>query len=91
VFDEVPARRRRTLLQAAQRVAEHGWLKQRPVQVPTRDVELDQLNKLRDDAPISTRNADAQQQRDTSAQVPSLLKVTREKTWLKVDSIAAYR
>jgi len=91
VLEEVPARRRRTILQAAQRVAEHGWLKQRPVRGKTGDSDLADLIRLRDGASPSRQSAASRHPRDASDQVPSLLKVARERAWLKVDSKASYR
>lgn len=91
VLDEIPARPRRTILRAAQRIAEHGWLRRRPVQGTTVDAELDRLNRLRDAAPPSTRSAHTRHTLKTADQMPSLLKVARERAWLKVDSKAAYR
>ncbi len=91
VLDEIPARRRRTVLRAARRVAEHGWLRRRPIRSTTGDAEVDRLNRLRDAAPPSTRNANARRGPKPSDQEPSLLKVARERAWLKVDSKPAYR
>lgn len=91
VLEEVPARRRRTILQAAQRVAKHGWLKQRPVRGTTNDSDLARLIRLRDSASPSRQGAASLHPGNAPDRVPSLLKIARERAWLKVDSKASYR
>ena len=57
VLGELPSSRRRTVLRAAERIAQFGWLKKRPVSGDTIDVDLASLNELRvSTSPAAVRN-----------------------------------
>lgn len=91
VIDDLPAPRRRTVLRAAEQVAQFGWLTSRPVSSNKADVELAALISKRAPASSETkREADSQVQPDRVAP-SSLLNVARSGQWLKVDSQPVYR
>lgn len=92
VLGEIPSSRRRTVLRAAERIAQFGWLKNRAVSGDTTDVDLAHLNELRvSTSPAAVRNRvpDGCPRRTTP--LPSLLSVARRERWLKVDAKSAYR
>lgn len=92
VLSQLPAARRSTVLQAAERIARYGWLSNRPVTAATDDPELAALNQLRTSASSTTvRDGVVPASRDGLDSAPSLLSVAREGKWLKVDAKAVYR
>lgn len=93
VLDQLPPRRRSTVMRAAEQIARYGWLNSRPITtVTTENSALLALNELRvvtsspkqqtDGRPASRVVADA---------VPALLSIARERKWLKVDASPTYR
>ncbi|WP_133884310.1 hypothetical protein [Glycomyces sp. NRRL B-16210] len=95
VIGELPEARRRTVLRAAEQIAQSGWLSARPVTGETNDAELAALIEIRAPDVRSTRPRTRTPQDVASvvtAHVPkSLLSVARSHRWLKVDSMATYR
>lgn len=89
VIGVLPPGRRRTVLQAATRIAGFGWLNKRPVTGNTTDADLAALNRLR--VPTSPDDVEGTSNSDGQATLPSLLSVARAERWLKVDTTAAYR
>ncbi len=84
--------RRRTVLQAAERIARYGWLSNRPVTAATDDPELAALNQLRTSGPSTiVRDGVVPKSRGGLESTASLLSVAREEKWLKVDAKASYR
>lgn len=89
VLGQLPARRRRTVLRAAEQIARFGWLEKRPVTGDTTDAELVALNRLRVPAsPIAREDGSGSGDR---TMLPSLLSVARAERWLKVDTAPTYR
>ena len=89
VLGQLPPRRRRTVLRAAERIARFGWLRNRPVTSDTADAELAELNRLRVPAPPPHQGDGSGS--GEQATLPSLLSVARAERWLKVDTAASYR
>lgn len=91
VLGELPSSRRRTVLRAAERIAQFGWLKKRPVSGDTTDVDLAHLTELRVSTPAAVRNRVPGGCPGRTTPLPSLLSVARSERWLKVDAKSAYR
>lgn len=92
LFRDLPTARRTTVLRAAEQIARFGWLSKRPVAVASEEPRLIALNDLRA-RPSTTgeQNGEASSPRDSSTPAPSLLSVSREGKWLKVDAKPSYR
>ncbi|MGV0796088.1 large ATP-binding protein [Mycolicibacterium elephantis] len=91
VLGQLPDRRRRTALRAAEQIARFGWLANRPVIGETTDAELTELNRLRVAARPTKWTTESDDRAGNQLTLPSLLSVARAERWLKVDTAATYR
>ena len=107
VLRSLPETRRRTVIEAARRLARYGWLKKHPVTVSSSaGHEYSELIASRISAPVllhaTTRHDDPSPQpsgtppgSETARPEPlarsSLLQAARAGKWLKVDSLPVYR
>lgn len=91
VLGQLPDRRRRTALRAAEQIARLGWLANRPVIGETTDAELTELNRLRVAARPTMWRTESDDRAGNRLMFPSLLSVARAERWLKVGTAATYR